>query len=130
MGRLTNYFFPPPAPVILEIDKRPPLPNTADVVAATSALVEAPGMKFLLAKLDLDRAKLIQTLAESRHQDLREVQYLQAGVYWCGWLQRQLSYYLRLQEDRARAITPEEDTLHKAMTSTLELIGIPPQEES
>jgi hypothetical protein len=61
--------------------------STKEVV---STLQSHPGFLALCERLALQRAQLETQLSRNLHKDLREVDFLQAGISWCAWLQEQV----------------------------------------
>jgi len=69
---------------------RTPLRWDASTKEAVSTLQSHPGFLALCERLALQRARLETQLSHDVHKDLREVDMLQAGIYWCSWLQEQV----------------------------------------
>ena len=58
---------------------------------AVASLTHNPGFKFLLNKLEHVKAYLNRELVTGKHAEMKDVLYLQAGLYWAGWLQDELT---------------------------------------
>ena len=78
---------------VVELEKQPGVPelDSASAVAVAS-LQTHPGFQYLLAKLRFQRASLKEALVKNRHKDLKDVEFLQSGANWCGWLQEQVEH--------------------------------------
>ena len=103
--------------------------ESPESIAAVETLREHAGFRWLLSKLALQSARLSSELLTKRHDNIREVEFLQSGIQWCTWLQQQLDFnhekYLRM-----RPATPQETMHFQDIESTIELIGnTPPQAE-
>src|SRR5258708_12879865 len=61
--------------------------NTKDAVSTLSA---HPGFIALTDKLSLINAQLKTKCFSSVHKKLREVDFLQAGIFWSNWLRDQV----------------------------------------
>jgi hypothetical protein len=64
---------------------------TEDIRTSVQALAHQPGFEHLLARCRSMRAYLKKQLIESKHASMEEVQYLQAGIYWAGWLEQEMT---------------------------------------
>lgn len=107
---------------IVEIDK-PQMPVELEVSAADIAsLRNHSGFNHLLRRLDYQRARLKSDLATSRHTDLRAVDFLQSGIYWCEWLRQQVDFahdrYLSMRD-----ASELESKFFESINSQIQRIG-------
>lgn len=56
--------------------------------ASVRTLDHHPGFLAVVDKVNLQKAMLVAQLTNTFHKDLRQVDYLQAGVFWLGLLER------------------------------------------
>lgn len=113
---------------VVEVEKKP-LQDTPESVAAVKSLEDHAGFRYLLNKLKFQAARLSSELLTKRHSDMREVEFLQSGLQWCGWLQQQLDL-TNEKYRQMRPATPQEEMHFHDIESTIELIGnTQPQDE-
>lgn len=107
---------------VVEVEKQSPLTESMDSISAVNSLSQHEGFRWLLKKLNIQAARLRSDLIHSRHDDIRQVEFLQSGIQWCGWLQSQLdlahSKFLNM-----RPATNAEMLLFNELNSQIELIG-------
>lgn len=75
------------------VELAPPmrLPAVDSNIAASIATLQGhPGFTYLLQKLRLQRAMLVSALANTRQESLKDVEFLQSGVAWTGFVEAQL----------------------------------------
>jgi hypothetical protein len=77
--------------VVVEVEAPRTREITDDVRSSVQALAHQPGFQHLLSRCRAMRAYLKKQLVESKHASMEEVQYLQAGIYWAGWLEQEMS---------------------------------------
>ena len=106
---------------VVEVEKKP-LQETPESVAAVKSLEDHAGFRWLLNKLKFQAARLESEFKNTRHKDLREVDFLQSGIHWCGWLQQQLDL-TNEKYRQMRPATPQEVAHFQDIESTIELIG-------
>lgn len=95
---------------------------TPELSQSIASLAGHPGFQYLSMKLQKQGELLQASLVNDRHKDLREAEFLQSGVQWCSWLQRQVeSATSRVRTPRPA--TPEEISAF----SSIELVGEAPQ---
>lgn len=111
---------------VVEIEKVPLVEETPDSVSAVASLRHHAGFNWLLRKLKYQAARLDQELRSRRHEDIRDVDFLQSGIQWCNWLQQQLDIahekFLNM-----RPATNQEQMFFNDIESAVELIGTEPQ---
>jgi hypothetical protein len=95
---------------------------TAEVKEAIAALGFNPGFKCLLARMRYVKAHLNRQLIEGKHSDMRDVSYLQSGIYWAGWLESEL---LKSQPTKPPAQASEfVEEAFEASRAALDVVGI------
>ena len=88
---LTRVLDLKPSYRIVEIERPRQQPQlNADVKAALESLNSHPGFRYLLDKLRLQRHMLETQLRMTRHETLRDSDFLQSGIFWTGWLEQQM----------------------------------------
>ena len=107
---------------VIEVEKKHPLTETSESIEAVRTLEDHPGFQWLLSKLRLQASRLQSELLQGRHKDIREVEFLQSGIQWCGWLQSQLDLN-REKYRQMRPAIPQEVMHFQDIESTIELIG-------
>jgi len=92
---------------------------------AVSTLTSHPGFVALCDKLNLIRSQLKTKCYASVHKDLREVDYLQAGIFWSGWLQEQISQ-ATLKGSVKQYVDPLQEELEafKLLDAQIERVGM------
>lgn len=91
-------------PLIVEVEKPRVVPEwNKDVAASIATLQGHPGFAWLLGRLRLHRASMKSALCSQRQETLRDVEFLQSGIAWTGWLESQLTRALGYHE------TPPEE---------------------
>ena len=77
---------------VLEVEKLRGLPDmTPDLRASLSTLQHNPAFMYLIQRLRHERAVVEEKLKSANHTDLAAVKGLQAGIYWIGWLENEVS---------------------------------------
>lgn len=91
LKRIKSFFAPRIIYKIVEVKAPRPAytwdQNTRDAVSTLSA---HPGFIAITDRLALTKAQLESTNNRSVKKDLREADFLQAGIFWSGWLQEQV----------------------------------------
>ena len=110
---------------IVEIEKSSHLPELDSASAgAVVTLREHPGFNYLLAKLRLQRSLLQASLGTKRHKDIRDVEFLQSGIVWCGWLQEQLEKAIEISTKPApRPAKPYELDAFEQLHRLIDVVG-------
>jgi hypothetical protein len=92
---------------------------------AVSTLQSHPGFLALLDKLKLQRGIIENTLKSTRHQDIRAVDFLQSGIYWAGWLQREVeATTLKGPTKQYKDPMQEELEAFQAIDAQIERVGM------
>jgi hypothetical protein len=98
---------------------------TKETKESVATLVAHPGFVALMDKLKLQKATLANHLTSTYHKDLRQVDHLQAGVFWLTWVE---AVVMKATTNGSPAyITPEQEELEafKAIDATITRLGNP-----
>jgi len=107
---------------IIEVEKASSPPETPETIASVESLRGHGGFQWLLKKLRYQRARLQAELNGTRHEDLRAVDFLQSGMFWCNWLQQQLDF-AHERYSATREALPTEDKFFEQIAAQLEYVG-------
>jgi len=99
--------------------------NTQDAV---STLTAHPGFIALTERLAITKAQLESKNNTQWKKDLREADFIQAGIYWSGWLLEQVSK-ATLKGSSRKYIDPlqEEQEAFEKLNAQIERVGMDPQ---
>lgn len=75
---------------VIEVEKPRPLADDGDADSTIVTLQHHPGFQRLMGKLKLERSVLETKLKNARHDSLRDVEFIQSGIFWASWLERQV----------------------------------------
>lgn len=90
---------------------------------SVSTLSAHPGFLYLLSKCAAQNALLRSKLQNSFHQTLREVDLLQAGIYWSNWLKQELEKSTMGAPQPQTDAFDEELQAFKALDAQIERVG-------
>lgn len=111
-------------PILVEVEKvRPQLSAEKDIKEAVQTLAAHPGFQHLLAKLKLQRNYYQALLVNERHAKIEDVQFLQAAVYWSGWLESMLTQAVHKTPRPTSEPSPNEVAAFEQAMTALELVG-------
>ena len=114
-------------PVIVEVPKPViRVEDTAELKAAVRSLSQHPGFQHLLQKLKLQRHLLETRLGRDRHAKLTDVEFLQSGLHWIGWLEAQFNKEMNFSANTAE-IQPnltESENINKALKEVMSNIDV------
>ena len=117
-----NWFKVAPEIRIVEVEKPRPLAELSEEAASTIAsLAGHAGFQNLLARLRYQRFVLESRLKLSRHDSLKDVEFLQAGIHWSKWLEDELQKATNSIEARVKQVPTEAE--HQALVAAMELVG-------
>ncbi len=125
-NRLRELFKPKVIYKIVEVAKPRPFyrwdQNTKDSIGTLSS---HPGFVALTERLALTKAQLESTLKQTMHKDLRQVDFLQSGLFWSQWLQEQVEKSTTKGSVRT-FLDPYEEELKafKELDSRIERVGM------
>ena len=112
---------------LVEVPAARPIAKLDDELADhLRVLPHNAAFKWLTDRLELQSRYLASKLANEPHGSLREVDQLQAGIYWCHWLQRQVADVTNVPQRKLRDPEAEELELFKQLSAQLERVGSDP----
>lgn len=82
-----------------------------------------PGFLALCERLDLQAAALRTKLNNERHASLRDVEFIQSGIYWCNWLRGQVNMATIKAPQRRQEAAEEDYQAIKEIEASFEKIG-------
>lgn len=100
---------------------------TKEIKEAVGTLSSHPGFIALMDRMALQRQMLEHKCSHEFHKDTREVDYLQAGVFWLGYAQELVAKATKLQPSAPMDAFQEELDAFKELDSKIERIGMEPQ---
>lgn len=95
-----------------------------DIKDAIATLPSHPGFVAVADRVNLQRQMLVNKLATEFHKDLRECDYLQAGVLWLGYLQRLLDEATQMPQRIEVDAYEEEMEAFRKLDAQIERIGM------
>jgi hypothetical protein len=95
---------------------------TDELRGSIAALAHNPGFQYLLNRAKVVKAYLQRQLAEGKHESMRDVQYLQAGIYWADFWQKELSK--NSQPVKPPEAVSSDTEAFEAAKAALEVVGI------
>jgi hypothetical protein len=109
---------------IVEVDKpRPNLGWDKESRETVMTLAAHPGFLVLLQKLSTQAALLRAKLVNDRHKEIKDVEFIQSGIFWCNWLQSQLTAATQRVKAEPQAAMDEEARAFKELQATLNKVG-------
>jgi len=108
---------------IVELTKRGPQSNEEGIKESVATLASHPGFVWLIKRLELQRSALKSKLDLEKHETLREVDFLQAGIYWAGWLQQETARMTTKLPQRKLDPFEEELVAFRELDSAIERVG-------
>jgi hypothetical protein len=108
---------------IVEVEKGSKLPEiTGDLRESIKALNNHPGFIYLMQRLRFQRTALETSLKEGLNLTEVQLRYIQAGIYWAGFIERDVLALTQSQPSTRPAVVDEEAEF-KRMKASLDLIG-------
>lgn len=97
--------------------------NTREAVASLS---HHPGFLALVERLELTKSQITSSLNFTQHKELRHVDFLQAGIFWSGWLQDFVNKATQ-RGSQKQYVDPEQEELEafKVLDAKIERLGSP-----
>lgn len=109
---------------IVEIEKEAKLPEfNPEIRESLKTLQFHPGFVYLQQKLKYEKAMLAKYLHEGFQLGEKELHHLQAGIYYLGYLEREIANAIRKGEATARAAANPEVEAFDRIVQTIEHIG-------
>jgi hypothetical protein len=116
MGKVEQLY------TVVEIEKTRPVDLSPEAAASVESLQGHAGFLWLLSRLKYQAARLRTELETVHHEDIREVDFLQSGLFWCNWLQQQLD----IGHNRYISTRPANSVEHNFMAQIEPIIGHKP----
>jgi hypothetical protein len=119
MGHSTPY-------KVVELSTAQRLPNgksDKELQESVATLNSHPGFIWLTQRLDVMNAALKAKLAQERHTDLKDVQFLQAGIYWSNWLRQEVALATRAPHNKPLDAYDEELKAFQEIDALIERVG-------
>ena len=119
---LAGVFKPDIQYKIVEVEKTKRLGHIdPEIHKSVASLSIHPGFRYLLKKLAVEQAMLE---GEIKSAPLKDVKSLQAGIYWAGWLDRQLKFESALAAPHTTVSpTQEEIDAFNQINAQLQVVG-------
>ncbi len=121
---LKRLFQPKVVYKIVEVKApRPSYRWDENTVQAVTTLTSHSGFVDLVDRLAISKAQLESKNNTQWKKDLREADFIQAGIFWCGWLQEQIDKATYKGSQR-KSIDPFEEELaaFKELDSRIERV--------
>jgi hypothetical protein len=97
-------------------------PQEAEVSKSIATLQGHPGFQYLVEKLRLQRAQLKTALCNQRQENLKDVEFLQSGIAWTGWLEEQLMRAVNHQEPKPQEPAQTEQEAFEEIQRFIEVL--------
>lgn len=125
MKLLDRLFKPIVIYKIVEVEKpKPVIEDNEEILKSVASLATHPGFEYLNNKLKLQRALLKSRIDSDRHAELKDVEFIQSGIFWCSWLDTQVRQALyTVSRPKLVATLPVEEELFKQMSANLAEVG-------
>jgi hypothetical protein len=114
---------PKTPPVVMILSAVPPL--TKEDEGSISTLQFHPGFRALVdKKLAAAKGVLRARLEQTRHSQLRDVDFIQSGLFWLSYLEREVAEATRATARTTnRAAEPDELALFQKLSTLIEGVG-------
>lgn len=95
-----------------------------ELTESLKALASNPAFVYLLDRHKNQRLALERHLSGVRHKDLRETDFIQSGIFWSAWFEREIKKLTALPSPKP--IVPDDDVLSafNEINATLEKVGV------
>jgi len=113
--------------LVVEVEKprQVNVPDDPEIKKAIETLQFHIGFQHLMAKLRFNKFLLERHLKENHHADLHSVVYLQSGIHWIDWLEKQVQLEVSgIRSPKPVEASPQETEVWDAIEKSLELVGI------
>lgn len=108
---------------IVEVEK-PVTIIDPDAAASVRTLSGHPGFTYLLAKLKLQRSLLETKLKSSKHREMRDVEFLQSGIFWSKWLEDQINQEVYITPSAPqKPVGEDEAAIFERVRAAIETVG-------
>lgn len=102
----------------LHVSHKLAVEETPELVAGALALRENPSFRMLLDRLEFQRSALRSRLETAG--DPREIAHLQSGIFWTGWLDKELRRYAASPRPLPRELNPSERQVFEMLQSSIQ----------
>lgn len=103
---------------------RTPLEEGPEILASVATLSAHPGFIHLLQRLALQNAALKTQLNYVQQRDLRQVDFLQAGIFWSNWLQMEVDRATKRPTRIPKDVMDEEMAAFQELDRNIERVGM------
>lgn len=108
---------------VVEVEKGTKLPElTGDLKESLKALQHAPAFQYLLHRLRHQNAALMNTLKEGMQLTEIQMRFLQAGIYWTAYIEKDFAKLTQTVPQARPASDPEAD-LFRQIQGNMELVS-------
>jgi hypothetical protein len=118
---------PVPTYKVIEIRPHQVQAWSKELKDAIKTLSSHPGFVAILDRLALQKQLLANKASLEFHKDIRELDYLQAGIFWLGYIQTLLDKVTEVPRQPQRDIMQEELEAFQEIDRQLERVGGDPQ---
>lgn len=94
-----------------------------EIREAIQTLSAHAGFIALTDRLNTMNSMLKSKLNAERHPDLRQVDFLQAGIYWSNWLKQEVARSTTKMPERPVDPLAEEEQAFRELDAALERVG-------
>jgi len=111
---------------LVEVPKqRPSIRWDQNVQDSVSTLSSHPGFVSLMERLNLTKTQLVAKNNTQWKKDLREADFLQSGIFWCNWLEEQVSKST-IKGSQRKYVDPMQEELDafKELDAHIERVGM------
>lgn len=110
---------------IIEVEAPKPQVSSPELEESIKSLAAHPGFAALLNRLRLQRSQLESKLRTDFDAKLDNLRFLQSGIFWTGWLERQLNRQVyKAEAPRGQTPLQEEQAAFEAIHKTLQAVGM------
>jgi hypothetical protein len=94
-----------------------------DMRETIGTLSAHPGFVALISRLGLQASLLRAKLLNDRHPSLKDVEFLQSGIFWCSWLQQQVQTATTRTIQSQVDARVEDEQAFRELQATIEKVG-------
>jgi hypothetical protein len=109
--------------VEVEVPRPADLTLSKEMKESLATLAQHPAFVYLLRRLRMQRHNLEAQLRDGRHENLRDVEFIQSGIFWTSWLQGQIDTLVGRTAPIPTAASPSEIEAFEAVHQHIDLVG-------
>lgn len=112
---------------VIEVEKQFVLPALDQGSAAAVAMLAGhPGFQYLVAALHNQAAVMKAALIKNRHKDMRDVEFLQSGINWAGWLAEFVTKAAEMAKpkEEPREMRDSERMNFEVLRNQIDVVGV------